>query len=82
VDFIGLWLDAPLAELEARVAGRARDASDATVEVLRAAAPANPGPGDWMAVDTTDAATAWNLVTQAVRSHLVPCWNCSPALRE
>lgn len=40
VPFQGLWMDAPLAVLEARVAGRTGDASDATVEVLRAQAAA------------------------------------------
>lgn len=33
--FTGLWLDAPQVVLEARVAARRGDASDATVEVLR-----------------------------------------------
>ncbi|MFC3071010.1 bifunctional aminoglycoside phosphotransferase/ATP-binding protein [Phenylobacterium soli] len=33
--FHGVWLDAPAEVLEARVAGRTGDASDATVEVLR-----------------------------------------------
>ena len=35
VPFHGAWLEAPLAALEARVAARTGDASDATVEVLR-----------------------------------------------
>ena len=34
VPFHGVWLDAPVAVLEARVAARTGDASDATVEVL------------------------------------------------
>ncbi|MDE2007979.1 MAG: AAA family ATPase [Rhodospirillales bacterium] len=48
--FLGLWLDAPLAVLEARVAGRAGDASDATVAVLRASAAHARPPADWVAV--------------------------------
>jgi aminoglycoside phosphotransferase family enzyme/predicted kinase len=35
VGFHGVWLTAPIAALEARVAARTGDASDATVEVLR-----------------------------------------------
>src|SRR5262249_32785720 len=35
VGFVGLWLQAPLAVLEARITARQRDASDATVDVLR-----------------------------------------------
>ncbi len=51
VPFLGLWLEAPLAELEARIAGRQRDASDATVAVLRAASESHPRAGDWIAID-------------------------------
>ncbi len=56
--FQGLWLQAPLPLLEARVAARRGDASDADVGVLRRAAAADTGPGDWLAVDATDAAAA------------------------
>jgi predicted kinase len=49
--FLGVWLEAPLAVLEARVAGRAGDASDADLAVLRSAATADPGPGDWLPLD-------------------------------
>jgi predicted kinase len=55
--FLGFWLTAPLAELERRIAARVGDASDATVAVLHAAAANDPGPGDWRAVDASDAAT-------------------------
>jgi aminoglycoside phosphotransferase family enzyme/predicted kinase len=54
VPFVGLWLKAPLRELEARIAGRGRDASDATVAVLHAASRADPGAGAWQAIDATD----------------------------
>ena len=37
VPFLGLWLEAPLPVLEARISGRQHDASDATVDVLHAA---------------------------------------------
>jgi predicted kinase len=51
LDFRGIWLQAPVAELERRIAARTGDASDATVEVLHRALAADPGPGDWMAVE-------------------------------
>jgi len=55
--FAGFWLEAPLPELERRVAARQGDASDATVAVLRAAA-ARPPPDDWTRIDATVAAAA------------------------
>jgi len=51
VSFVGIWLAAPLPVLEARVAAREGDASDATVAVLRAASRANPQAGAWHTVD-------------------------------
>ena len=56
--FLGAWLHAPLAVLQARVAARRGDASDADLAVLRRAALADPGAGDWLAVDATDATGA------------------------
>jgi aminoglycoside phosphotransferase family enzyme/predicted kinase len=64
--FLGAWLQAPLLVLEARVAARSADASDAGVEVLRRAAPSDPGPGDWLGVDATEAAAALAAVRQAL----------------
>jgi uncharacterized protein len=58
IGFMGLWLEAPLPELEARVAGRQRDASDATVAVLRAASESHPDAGDWIAVNASSPAEA------------------------
>ena len=46
-----MWLDVPLVELERRVTARAGDASDAGVEVLRAAARNGRPPADWVRVD-------------------------------
>lgn len=54
VPFLGLWLQAPLPVLEARIAARRGDASDATVAVLHAAAGRDPGPGSWHPVEATD----------------------------
>jgi aminoglycoside phosphotransferase family enzyme/predicted kinase len=64
--FLGIWLQAPLALLEQRVAARTGDASDATVAVLRRSAQDDPGAGGWLAVDATDAAQALVTVRQAV----------------
>ncbi|MGE4043977.1 MAG: AAA family ATPase [Acetobacteraceae bacterium] len=72
VPFVGLWLQAPLAELEQRIRTRTGDASDATVEVLRAAARNDPGAGGWLAVPATDAAAAQGLAAATLKSHLVP----------
>jgi len=52
--FVGLWLHAPQAELERRVAARLGDASDATVAVLRGVAAVVP-PADWHHVEATHA---------------------------
>jgi len=63
VPFRGAWMDAPVAVLEARVAARTGDASDATVAVLREqVARLGPAPS-WPKVDATApsavAAAAW-----------------------
>ncbi len=67
VPFLGFWLEVPLVDLEARIAARQRDASDATVAVLRAASRSNPRAGDWVAIDATDAAGAQAAALDAVR---------------
>ncbi len=56
--FTGIWLDAPLDTLAARVAARCGDASDATVGVLQRLAAANPGPITWHRVAADDGALA------------------------
>jgi predicted kinase len=56
--FLGIWLTAPLPVLEARVAARRGDASDADVAVLRSAATADPGAGDWREVAAEDGGAA------------------------
>lgn len=45
--FTGLWLDAPLEVLTARVTARRGDASDATAAVVEAASRRDPGPITW-----------------------------------
>jgi uncharacterized protein len=64
--FLGVWLQAPLTLLEQRIASRTGDASDATVAVLRRSAQDDPGPGDWLAVDATDAVDALEKVRAAL----------------
>ena len=63
VAFHGLWLDAPPAVLEARVAARSGDASDADVAVLRSQLKRDLGPMDWRVLDasasTAAAASGW-----------------------
>ena len=56
--FTGIWLEAPAATLEERIAGRRNDASDADVQVLRKQLAIDPGPVDWARVnaDKSDAA--------------------------
>jgi len=66
VPFTGVWLQAPLAVLEQRIGARQGDASDATVAVLHQAAAADPGAGDWLAVDAVDGDLALRQIRAAV----------------
>jgi hypothetical protein len=64
VPFRGAWLEAPLETLEARVAARVGDASDATLDVLHDQIARHGGkPVAWPKVDaatpTDVAAKAW-----------------------
>lgn len=71
VPFKGFWLQAPLPDLERRVAQRVGDASDATVAVLRSAAPNDPGAGTWTPIDATDADRACHLAKRSLHPHVV-----------
>jgi predicted kinase len=51
VPFAGLWLEGAQATLEARVAARRGDASDATVSVLRRQLESVTPPLDWPRID-------------------------------
>jgi predicted kinase len=53
--FTGLWLEAPLDILRARIAARRGDASDATPEVLAATAARDLGAITWNRLDATAA---------------------------
>ncbi len=52
--FIGVWLEAPPAVLEARLAARVGDASDADAAVLRAALTQDPGPISWTRLNAAE----------------------------
>jgi uncharacterized protein len=58
VPFTGLWLEAPHAQLVARVEGRARDASDATAEVVSRQLLVDPGPLEWRRLDAGSSVSA------------------------
>ncbi|HQT46592.1 MAG: hypothetical protein B7X08_03850 [Acidocella sp. 20-63-7] len=53
VAFFGLWLEAPEAVLQARLAARRNDASDAGAEVLRRQRLTDVGTLDWRRIDMT-----------------------------
>ena len=74
VPFVGLWLEAPLAVLEARIEARKDDASDATIAVLRAAAsahspgaPADPG---WRSIQAASPEAAYAAASAVLRAVL------------
>jgi aminoglycoside phosphotransferase family enzyme/predicted kinase len=54
--FDGIWLEAPLGVLQARIRARRDDASDATESVLLRAAAVDPGPITWHRVAADNAA--------------------------
>jgi aminoglycoside phosphotransferase family enzyme/predicted kinase len=66
IPFLGIWLHADLSVLEARIAARQGDASDATVAVLHRSAEADPGAVDWLRVDATDGTQALETVRKAI----------------
>ncbi|MDJ1156687.1 AAA family ATPase [Chelatococcus sp. SYSU_G07232] len=66
--FHGLWLEAPLPALVARIEGRARDASDATPAVVSRQAARDIGPMRWRVVDARgDAETVLSAALDALR---------------
>ena len=68
--FLGVWLHAALPVLEARIARRTCDASDATVAVLRKAAAAEPAEPGWTRIDAGDRAVAEAALGRAVGNRL------------
>jgi predicted kinase len=73
VPFRGFWLRAPMPELERRVAARVGDASDASIDVLRSAAPNDPGPLDWTLIDASDAEIAASQMRNLLPRPSEPC---------
>ncbi|MBR0669884.1 bifunctional aminoglycoside phosphotransferase/ATP-binding protein [Neoroseomonas soli] len=59
--FDGIWLEAPLEVLRARLAARTGDASDATEAVLLRAAAVDPGPMAWHRVAADEGAVIASL---------------------
>jgi hypothetical protein len=53
VPFVGLWLDAPVKTMAARLSTRAADASDATVAVLHQQQKRVSVPNDWNRIDAS-----------------------------
>ncbi len=53
VPFVGLWLDVPTSAMEARIAARVADASDATIEVLRGQLSYDLGEITWKRIDAS-----------------------------
>jgi hypothetical protein len=53
VPFVGLWLDAPFETMQARLASRGADASDANAEVLRQQVSRSTVPVDWERIDAS-----------------------------
>jgi len=72
VPFLGVWLHAPLAELERRIEARRNDASDATLAVLQRSAQQERRPTDWLMVDAVDLESAADTVRDALRQLLAP----------
>lgn len=66
VRFTGIWLDATRECLEARVAARTRDVSDATVAIVRMQLQQDPGRLDWARVDAAGAPASVAAAARAV----------------
>jgi predicted kinase len=72
VPFVGIWLDAPLPALGARLGARPFDASDSSRETLRAANLVSPGALDWRLVDAVSQDAALEAVRQAIAQAAAP----------
>ena len=72
--FVGIWLTAPITELERRILARRDDASDATVTVLHAtAARGDTVPKGWTIIDASDPEIARERLYKALRNPDLPC---------
>ncbi|MBV8576986.1 MAG: AAA family ATPase [Acetobacteraceae bacterium] len=68
--FVGLWLEAPLPVLEARLRERQGDASDATLEVLHRALATAKEVSGWARIDAGTPGAALAGARQAVRARV------------
>ncbi len=66
VPFAGLWLEVPFELMASRIEGGRRDASDATVEVLKSQLDYKPGKMDWDCIDASGGAEATLAAARAV----------------
>ncbi len=66
VPFLGVWLQVPMPVLQARVAARTDDASDADTAILAQAAAADPGAGNWQEVAAEDGEAARQTVLRSL----------------
>ena len=66
VPFVGIWLTAPSALLDARIRNRRHDASDADLDVLHAVLARDTGPIGWRVVDASDADEAAAAITASI----------------
>ena len=73
VPFLGLWLTAALSLLEARVAARTADASDADLSILRRTAAARADAPGWTHIDTTSADAARQAARETIRKLRLSC---------
>jgi aminoglycoside phosphotransferase family enzyme/predicted kinase len=67
VPFDGVWLEAPAAVLESRIAGRVGDASDADVAVLQTQLGRDPGPIGWTRLQAGDARSTAARALECIR---------------
>ncbi len=72
VAFVGLWLEAPAETLEARIAGRFGDASDATLAVLRQQLRSPVGEVAWSRLDASGGPEATAAAARARIGEAVP----------
>lgn len=65
--FEGVWLEAPMEVLEARLAARTGDASDANATVLHQSAQADPGEITWTLLNSADADELTHFVARVTK---------------
>jgi aminoglycoside phosphotransferase family enzyme/predicted kinase len=71
VPFAGIWLEAPAAVLEQRIAGRRNDASDADAAVLRKQLEIDPGRLDWTPIDAANGSDTVVAIAQCAKAERI-----------